>query len=178
MVGNKYKTKGKCSCQTPHLYEADIHEIFTQAFNQVYENKTQLIADYKDIIQTLTDTTATDHESDTLREECRMVAEMIQKCVDENARIAQNQTEYHKRYTALHDRYDAAKTRLDMISQEAQEWASKRETILRFLADLEQHSGVLLEFDEQLWYATVESITVHSEKDARVTFKDGSIIQA
>lgn len=49
---------------------------------------------------------------------------------------------------------------------------------MRFLADLEQQNGVLAEFDEQLWYSTVESIAVHSEKDVRVTFKDGSIIQA
>ena len=102
----------------------------------------------------------------------------VQKCVDENARIAQDQREYHKRYTALHDRYDAAKTWLDKIYQEAQEQASKREVVIQFLADLEQQSGVLAEFDEQLWYATVEAITVHSAKDMRITFKDGSIIQA
>jgi len=49
---------------------------------------------------------------------------------------------------------------------------------VRFLAELEQQSGLLAEFDEQLWYATVEAITIHSEKDARVTVKDGSIIEA
>ena len=174
--GEKYKTKGKCSCQTPHLNEVTVQQIFVRAFNQVYQNKAQVIADHTEIIKALTDTTTADHESDTLREECRVVAEMIQQCVNENARIAQDQTEYQKRYAALHDRYDAAKTQLDKIANDRQERATKREIILRFLADLEQQNGTLAEFDEQLWYATVESITVHSEGNIAVTFKNGSAV--
>ena len=172
----KYKSKGKCACQTPHLYEADIQQVFIRAINQIFQNKDQIIADYNEIIQALTNTTGTDHESDTLREECRVVAEMIQQCIDENARVAQSQTEYQKRYDALHRRYDAAKTQLDKLTQEKQEQASKREIILRFLSDLNRHDGLLAEFDEGLWYATVESITIHTNKEAVVTFKDGNTI--
>ena len=34
----------------------------------------------------------------------------------------------------------------------------------RFISDLEQRSGLLEAFDEQLWCATVETVTVNSEK--------------
>ena len=172
----KYKSKGKCGCQTPHLYEAAIQQVFVQAFNQVYQSKDQLISDYNEIINALTDTTATDHESDALRDECRLVAELLQQCINENARIAQSQTEYQKRYDALHERYDAAKTKLDKLTQTRQEQASKREIIQRFLADLNQQDGLLDEFDEELWYATVESITVQVNGTTAVNFKDGSTI--
>ena len=175
---NKYKTKGKCSCQTPHINEATIQNIFIQAFNQIYAIKTQLTNDYDDIISILTDTTATDQESDVLREECRVVAELIQQCVSENARVAQNQAEYQKRYNALYDRYEAVKTRLDMIAHDRHNKAAKREVILQFLAEITQQDGLLTEFDERLWYTTIESITIHSEKEVAVTFKDGSIIKA
>ena len=106
-----------------------------------------------------------------------MVAEMIQQCVSENARIAQDQAEYQKRYDALYTRYETAKAKLDKLAQAKQEQATKRETILRFLAELEQQDGLLDTFDEDLWYATVDEITVHP-KATIVTFKDGTSVQA
>ena len=38
-----------------------------------------------------------------------MAAELIQKCIGENARVAQNQGEYAKRYVALVERFETAK---------------------------------------------------------------------
>ena len=40
-----------------------------------------------------------------------VVVEMAQSIIAENARIAQNQDEYQKRYDALMERYDAARAR-------------------------------------------------------------------
>jgi uncharacterized protein YbcV (DUF1398 family) len=76
----------------------------------------------------------------------------------------------------MHERYNAAKTRLEQIHAEKLERVTKRNNIMRFLSDLEQRDGVLEAFDEQLWCATVESVTVHSEKDVAVKFKDGSVV--
>jgi hypothetical protein len=42
--------------------------------------------------------------------------------------------------------------------------------------DLNRHGGLLAEYDEALWCQTVEAMTVHSEKDVGVTFRDGSVI--
>jgi len=63
-----------------------------------------------------------------------------------------------------------------MIAEEKQKREIKRETIMRFLSDIGQQDGLLAEFDEELWYATAQHITVHSEKNVTITFKDGSII--
>ena len=46
----------------------------------------------------------------------------------------------------------------------------------RFLAELNEQENLLTEFDEPLCRATLESITVYSEKDAAVKFKDGTEI--
>jgi len=45
-----------------------------------------------------------------------------------------------------------------MIIKEKQELDIKRETILRFLADIGQQDGLLIEFDEELWHSSVQSI--------------------
>lgn len=36
----------------------------------------------------------------------------------------------------------------------------------------------ITQFDERLWSSLVDFVTVYSEKDIRVTFKDGTEIQA
>jgi hypothetical protein len=169
---NKYSGEEKCG--TPHLYDVDIQRAFVKAVNMLFANKERFIEDYNAVLQVLTDTSALDKESATLRDECAVVSEMIQKCISENARIAQDQDEYNKRYNALVERYDTAKSRLDSVAVEKQARLVKRETISRFLSNLEQRDDLLEEFDEALWYEMVEAIKVNSEKKIKVVFKDGS----
>jgi len=176
----KYKSKNStgeaCQCQTPHLYEAAIQQIFVNAFNQIFMNRSQLIEDYTTVMIMLTDTANFDTESATLTEECDVVGRMIMDAIAENARIAQDQAEFNKRQDALYERYNAAKARLERIHAEKLERTAKRNRISRFISDLEQRDGLLEAFDEQLWCATVETITVHSEKAVVFAFKDGSVV--
>ena len=44
-----------------------------------------------------------------------MATELIQKCIGENARVAQNRGEYAKRYDALVERFEMAKARLEEV---------------------------------------------------------------
>jgi hypothetical protein len=96
--------------------------------------------------------------------------------VDENAHSAMDQGEYQERYNGLVTRYEAAKKRLDAITDEKQARVAKRENISRFLDDLRQRDGIIESFDEELWYTTVESVTVFSDSSLVYTFKDGSKI--
>jgi hypothetical protein len=97
--------------------------------------------------------------------------------VEENAHSAMDQSEYQERYNELVDRYETAKRRLDAIADEKQARAAKRESISRFLTDLKRLDGLLAEFDEELWYATVDTMTVRLEREAIVTFKNGTEIK-
>lgn len=169
-----HKYKGGDKCQTPHLYEVAVQKAFVDALNQLYGDRERLIEDYGVIIQVLTDTSALDKEAKAQQDECDVVMELIRKCVEENSRTALNQDEYQTRYGALLTRYETAKNRLDEITEEKQARAAKRENISRFIADLERCGGLLTEFDESLWYETVETVTVYSENDVAVAFKDGS----
>ena len=101
---------------------------------------------------------------------------MIQQCVSENARVAQSQADYQKRYNALYKRYDKAKSQLDKLAATKQEQDIKKEVLQRLLADINQQEDILTEFDEELWYATVQDVTVNFVEGVAVTFKDGSII--
>ncbi len=45
-----------------------------------------------------------------------MVAELIQQCISENAKVALDQTEYQKRYNGLICRLDDVQERLDAVN--------------------------------------------------------------
>jgi len=102
--------------------------------------------------------------------------ELIRKCVDENAHIAQDQDEYNQRREGLVARYETTKGQLDGVNDEKQARIAKRESMKQFIADLNGCSRLLKEFDEPLWYVTVETVTV-SQATVAFTFKDGTVIE-
>lgn len=66
---------------------------------------------------------------ESLEEEINITVEMTQNLVSENARIAQNQDEYNKRYNSLVERY---------------------EQLGRFITVLKDQKELITEFDEAL----------------------------
>ena len=106
-----------------------------------------------------------------------MVAELIQQCIKENARIALDQKEYQKRYDRLAKRLDSVQGRLDEVSQAITEKQAHREKIGMFLEGLQKQEELITEFDEDLWYSLIEYVTVFDKKDIRFTFKDGTEIK-
>lgn len=172
------KFKNGTYCKTPHLSEETLQKAFVEAFNRIVENKDWLIEDYDAIIAMLTDTAELDKESKRLRDECAVVMELIRKCVDENAHSAMDQGEYQERYNGLVTRYEAAKKRLDTIADEKQARVAKRENITRFLDDLRRRDGIIEGFDEELWYATVETVTVSFSRELTFVFKNGAEMKA
>lgn len=171
-----HKCKGK-KRDTPHLYETTRRKAFVEAFNRVVGDKDQIIEDLNSVIEVLIDISALDKESVKLRDEYAVVMELIRKCMDENARSVINQDEYQERYNGLVERYEAAKQRLDAVSDEKQAQAAKRESIERFLSDLHQRGSLLVGFDEKLWYSTVDVVTVDSAGNFTFSFKNGMKIQ-
>lgn len=168
---SKFKNSEKCS--TPHLYEDKMKQAFVEAFNSLIENKEEILESYEPIIQALTDTSKIDKESAKLQNECKVAAELIRECVEENAFTTLNQTEYEERYNSLSERYENIKKGLEGINEKRLERSAKRESIEEFIRMLEKSSIILTEFDEELWNAVIEGVKVNSEKKVIFEFKDG-----
>lgn len=106
-----------------------------------------------------------------------VVAEMIQKCVDENSRIAQSQDEYRQHYEGLVNRFETLNARIAAVDEHRQGNKSRWDTVNAFLGILKTQDKLITEFDEQLWNDLVDSMTVHDRADASVVFRDGTIIK-
>lgn len=164
-------------CQTAHLSDEQIRTAFLAAFNRLLDDKAEILAAYDEVIRVLTDNTALDAEISELKGECDVVMELIRKSVQENAQTALDQEEYNRRYAALTERYETACTRLVELDAQRTERTAKRAKITRFLKMLVKHGDIVTEFDEELWYITVDTVKVYADQRLVVTFKDGSEVK-
>ena len=124
-----------------------------------------------------------------------MLVEITQNCIAENARIAQDQGEYQissepqdfpaceslmhsKRYNGLVERYEKAKARFDEVTETIAERSAKGERLAGFIRTLETQKEPVAEFDERLWGAMVDYVTVDVDGGITVVFRDGTGMDA
>ena len=100
---------------------------------------------------------------------------LTKQSIRDNATKAQNQADYEQRIACLQLRYDEAVAKLVGVENRRLERSAKRTNITRFLKTLvKQGDDLVAEFDEELWYITVDGITVHADGRLAVRFRDGA----
>ena len=169
--------RSSAACHTPHLTEEQIKKAFVGAFNSCIKNKGEIIAGCREAIALVCDTSGLEESTATYNEECEVTAELIRKCIEENAHVSVKPEVYQERYNSLAERYKAAKEKLDAIQQEISERKVKQEKIEIFLKQLSRTNELLTEFDEGLWNTMLDSMTVYSYDKVVFLFKDGSKVE-
>jgi hypothetical protein len=123
-----------------HITEEDIKSAFVTAFNRLVTEREEIAANTRLVRQTLCDTSELEQEKVSLGQESlkglakaslAVLVEMTQNCIAENARGAQDQGEYQKRYNGLVERYEKAKTRFDEVTEAIAERSAKGERLRR-----------------------------------------------
>ena len=166
---HKYKDK---KCQTPHVTEEEIKALFIKAYNELISEKKEIIANAEVIRKTLCTTNTMLAEKQRLEDEILVLVEMTQNLVAENARVAQDQEEYQKRYDGLVQRYETTKKEYDELVDKIEQKEAHGERMRQFIKTLKDQDGIITEFDDVLWGSMVELVTIGREKRS-VTFKDG-----
>ena len=95
----------------------------------------------------------------------------------ENSQTAQNQDEYNSHYNAFVEQYEKLKTKWLALQKQKEERLAKRDLIGGFILELTQYNELLAEFDEKLWVALVERVTVFQDGRLLFAFKDGTEIK-
>ena len=121
------------------------------------------------IINRFTDTSFIDKEMDRRLNEMDTLKEIIQKCVMENAVVAQNQEEYNIRYNGYFERYEALKAEYDELVAQKEKLNTKRRKMEQFITNLVKNDNLLSDFDDWLWLTTVDKVVV--QKDGGLLFK-------
>ena len=170
------KFGGTKKCDTPHLVEEEIKSAFIKAVNKLLKGKDDMLENIRLVREQICDTAKLEAESKRLMREMQVLSDMVQSCINENARIAQDQTDYQKRYDELVSRYDVTKAKYDTAEQGIKKRRAKAERLDAFVTAIKEQGTVVTEFDEGLWGTLVDFMTVYSKEDISVTFKDGTEI--
>ena len=169
---HKFSNKNKCT--TPHFTEEQLKNIFVNMFNATIENKDEIIETLNDIILVLTDTTKVDGKISELNEKLSLAAEQIKLLVKENSLKALNQTEYEERYQKQSAEYFNIANSITELEKEKTLLKNKLKEVQVVLDTIRTHDSPIDEFDEELFFALIENITVNSKKELIFSFKDGS----
>ena len=132
---------------------------------------------HQEVMKALTDTSDLDTEQEQLESESEIVTELMQKVISDNAQKAMDQGEYERKYGGYCKRYEAARKRLAEIGELRLERKAKRTKMDMFLKRLSGSADLVTEYDEELWYSTVDFVTVCKDMRIMFTFRDGSEVE-
>lgn len=81
----------------------------SRLLNQLIGNKEEILSNITLLKKRLTDTASLKKERDALELDLNMLADQVQQLIAENARVAQDQKEYGRKYNELVSRYEETK---------------------------------------------------------------------
>ena len=161
-------------CQTPHVTEDEIKDMFITAFNQLLTERKEIISNIEIIKSTLFDVSELIEERNRLQAEMTRLMELAKSCAASQAISVK--AGFQETYNGLIDEYAAAKEKYDEVLQKIESIKIQNERMNQFLQTLKSQDELIKEFDETLWCSMVEFITV-GRTEKVVTFKDGTEIR-
>lgn len=95
-----------------------IESKFLQSVNELISKKDTILADSETIENMLFSTESLEPKEKELRQEIKVVSGMIRDAINENSRIAIDQTDFRSRYDSHVKRFDDTKTKQDVVCAE------------------------------------------------------------
>lgn len=172
------KFDGETQCTTPHLITEQIQNLFLQAYNELMQDRTQVIADCAVMRDALLDTSGIQAQIAKVDAELEVTAALVAAVVKENATLPQSQEEYQKKYAALEEQFTAQKKKRTALEEKIEERKARAHELDLFIDALTENDLILSEWDEQLWLTLVEKGTVLPDGSINFLFKDGTEILA
>ena len=105
--------------------------------------------------------------------EIKVVTQMLENLVRENAVKPQDQDIYRMEYVSLSDRYDKLIRKMEIMELEQMNTIQQLGEITKFIETLNHQDRLVTEFNELLWESTVDKVEIREEKFVTFTFKNG-----
>jgi len=168
------KYKGEAKCSTPYVTEEEVKEKFLEVFNSILEYREELIANCRLAQDSLCDCSNINDEIEELQREIEVVVELSRKAIYENAHVAINQEEWHERNNGYLERHSKASERVTELEELKRERQSKSLMLDSFAQNLKNPNNILEEFDNRIWAAIIDYVTVQSDGKLVFNFKNGT----
>lgn len=166
------KYNGDKRCTTPHVTEEEIKGWFIQAINQLITNKSEIISNLQVLLE-LKEKPDLNRQICEVETEIKVVTQMVENLVRENALKPQDQDTYQMEYVNLTDRYDKLIREMETLELEQMNTTQQLGEITKFIETLNHQERLVTEFNELLWESTVDKVEIREEKFVTFTFKNG-----
>lgn len=160
------KFKGEHFCTTPHLYESEIQQKFLNAFSQYFEQKEVVI---RNCLFVLNQLKLQDEHNAELQAEFDKINEQLKEYIE----IGGKDTDYSE----LNTRYEEIAEKIDAEEQLVAERKGRIAKMQEILRVLKNTDSILETFDENIWTALIETLTVFHDGSMVFLFKDGTEIK-
>ncbi len=170
----KYRREEKCA--TPHVLEEDMKRKFVAAFNSVLAYREELADNCRLAQKALCDCSGLDAEIGALSQETVVLAELVRNSIRSAASAGSAEDGIADKNAPYLERHAIALKHLHELESLRREKQNRKILLDSFIRNIEDRGECLDAFDERLWAAVTESVTVMKDGALVFRFKDGTDI--
>ena len=170
------KFKGERKCETPHLTEERLKELYLAALGEYLSDRDAAIDQLRYAQRMLTDTDFIDEDIQALEEELTTITGMLRLCIAENAANTMTEEAYRVTHAELCNRFEETEAKLAALQKQRDKMKADAITIGGMMFELGELDTLPVTFDEKLWHGTIDHVTVHADERVVFHFKDGKEI--
>lgn len=173
---NKYKVEHPRPM--PHPTDEDIQEAFNRALTIYITRRGEVIRTIQAALDQTMDTCELEQEQSQLAVQIEGLTAMMDKEVQANSRINQDQQAYRERFAKLEADFETATARYHMVNAEIADKQARAVTMSNYLTTLTNLDAPVQLFDRRLWHVLIDHATITPDGTLSFIFKDGTTITA
>ena len=142
------------------MTEAEVKQRFLAAWNSIADNREELLADCQAAKAMLCDCKDIDHELAEVHREVDVVTNLSRQAIHEIAHSTAEEKKLNERNNGYLERLRAANERIAALEADKRKRKCRARILETFLRNIATSPQVLTEFDEKLWTAAIDRVTV------------------
>ena len=170
----KYKNSSHCS--TSNVTEDEVLSKFVQAYNIAFKDKKDVIEHTCLGLTFILNTAELEKERGLINQKIADIEVLIRNLIHTNATRALDTDEFKRRYEEYVAESDAYNEKLKSIETQINDKKDRAVQLGQFVEYLKSNPGVLTDFSEEAWTATVEILKVERDNKLTFAFKNGTEI--
>ncbi|MGG1618398.1 recombinase family protein [Paenibacillus sp. NRS-1781] len=168
-----YVNKGKVACDAKSVDEPILHSAFVRVFNRMYENKKGLIKTLKGNIESALSSKVGQEPLLDIEGKMHQLKSDLKELVNLKLRNQIDEAVYEEETNRLSSELNEMRQQKLTLEQEHEQQAKIKERVDEIIQVLSLREDVLEQFDDNLFNALVEKITILSPAHFVFTLKSG-----
>jgi len=144
--------------------------------NDYLSDHEDAIAELQYTQRSLTDTDFIDEDIRSLEHDLEITSEIIRVCINSNASNTITEAEYRTKHSELCSQFEVTENRLNALKKRREQMQTDAIAIGGLLFELTELDALPITFNENLWNAAIDHVTVCADERVIFNFKDGKDI--